>query len=73
MHEEFGYWLTSCAYRVKFFFNTKVPMWVAFRAPKWLVSWCYIRVVSFATTGKYGATLVSEITALEAYDRWLSA
>lgn len=38
--------------------------------PRWLVYWCAIRLVAHATAGKHGAQLVSDMTAMDALDRW---
>ena len=46
------------------------PYWVAGRMPRWLVYHCAIRLIAHATTGKHGAQLVPELTALEALERW---
>jgi hypothetical protein len=43
---------------------------IAWRLPKRLVMWSYIRVVAHATTGQYSDTVVPEITATEALKRW---
>jgi len=45
-------------------------MWLAYRLPKPLVMWCAIRVVANATTGRYGATIVPELSAMDAIKRW---
>ena len=47
-----------------------LPYWVAGKLPRWLVYHCALRMIAHATTGKYGATLVSELSAMEALDRW---
>lgn len=44
---------------------------IAWRLPKELVLWAYTRVVAHATTGEYGDTVVPDITAMEALDRWV--
>lgn len=38
--------------------------------PRWLVYWCAIRVIAHATQGKYGNTIVPELTAMDALKRW---
>ncbi len=47
-----------------------VPYKVAGWMPRWLVYHCTIRLISHATTGKYGSTVVPELGAMEALDRW---
>jgi hypothetical protein len=32
--------------------------------------WCYVRVVGHAKSGKWGNTVVPEITAMDALKRW---
>ena len=48
----------------------KFIMWVAWLLPRHFVRWCYIRVVAHATSGKYGSTIVTEISAMGALKRW---
>lgn len=50
----------------------KVQMWIAWRLPRWLVKWAAVRLVAEATTGKYGTTIVPELTAMDALKRWES-
>lgn len=49
----------------------KLVRWIVWRLPKRLVMWAYYRVLAHATTGKYGKTIVPEITAMDAVDRWM--
>jgi hypothetical protein len=44
--------------------------WVAWRLPRRLVMWCYFRVGAHATTGRYGNTIVPELTMMDAIKRW---
>ena len=46
--------------------------WIAFHLPKCLVYWATIRLIAYATTGKYGNTVVPELTAMDALKRWES-
>lgn len=48
----------------------RVAMKVAWRLPKRVVKWCYVRVGAHATTGKYGNTVVPDITMMDALQRW---
>ena len=48
----------------------KIKRWIAYRLPKWLVCWASIRLVAHATTGKYENTIVTELTVMDALDRW---
>lgn len=43
---------------------------IAWLMPKWLVYFCTIRLGAFATTGKYGNTVVPELTFMDALKRW---
>jgi hypothetical protein len=45
-------------------------LWMAHRMPRVLVRWCVVRCVAHATTGKYGNQIVSELSAMDAMDRW---
>jgi hypothetical protein len=38
--------------------------------PRKLKLFCAIHILAYATTGKYGKTVVPELTALEAIDRY---
>lgn len=44
--------------------------WIAWKLPKKLVMWSYIRVGAHATTGQYENTVVPELGMMEALDRW---
>ena len=48
----------------------KLQQWLAFKLPKQLVYWSAIRVLAHATCGAYSATVVPELTAMEALRRW---
>lgn len=48
----------------------KICKWVAWMLPQRIVYWCVIRVVAAATQGQYGDTIVPELTAMDALDRW---
>lgn len=45
-------------------------LWCAHRLPRWLVRWATIRLIAHATVGKYGRTIVPELSAMEALKRW---
>lgn len=53
--------------RIKF---EKFQMAIAWALPRWLVKWCFVRVVAHATTGQYGDTVLPSITAMESLKRW---
>lgn len=46
--------------------------WVARHMPRWLVLWCFVRVVTHSTSGRYSRTVVSELLCTEALRRWLT-
>ena len=48
----------------------RIYKWVANRLPKELVSACSIRLMVAATTGKYGNTVVPELSGMDAICRW---
>jgi hypothetical protein len=47
-----------------------VQIAIAYLMPRWLVRWCVIRATAYATTGKYGNTIVTDVAALEVLKRW---
>lgn len=49
----------------------KIQMAIAWKLPKWLVKWAAVRLIAHATTGKYGSTVVPDLSAMEALNRWL--
>lgn len=51
-------------------FTEKLQRKVAWALPRSIVMWAYIRVVANATTGNYGNTIVPDLTAMEALERW---
>lgn len=48
----------------------RMLMWIAWRLPKRLVMWSYIRVGAHATQGQYSNTVVPELGMMEALGRW---
>lgn len=48
----------------------KVLMGLVWKLPKSIVYWCTIRLIAYATTGKYGKTIVPELTAMDALKRF---
>lgn len=45
-------------------------IWVAHRLPKKLKMRVYFDIMAYATTGKYGKTVVPNITAMEVAERY---
>lgn len=48
----------------------KLAMWIAYRLPRRVVYWAMIRAFARVTTGEYSSTVVPELTATEALQRW---
>jgi len=48
----------------------KLCQWVAWKLPRRIAMWTYVRVAASATVGKYENTIVPELTVLEALQRW---
>ena len=48
----------------------KLQMKIAWALPKWLVMWSSVRMIAHATQGEYGSTIVPELSAMDALDRW---
>ena len=48
----------------------KILMSVVWKLPKSIVYFCAIRLVAYATTGKYSRTIVPELSAMDAIKRW---
>ncbi len=44
--------------------------WLVDRLPKKLVYFCFMKVMVYATTGKYGTTEVPKLTGMEAVKRY---
>jgi hypothetical protein len=53
--------------------SDKVMMKIAWLLPKKLVMWCAIRLIAYATQGKYSDTVVPELTAMDAIKKWETA
>lgn len=48
----------------------KLQMFVAWRLPRWLVYWASVRLMVYATSGRHSATIVPELTGMDALARW---
>ena len=44
--------------------------WLVKKLPKKLVYFCFMHVMAYSTTGKYGNTIVPELTGMNAIDRY---
>ena len=45
-------------------------MALAWKLPRSLAMWAAVRVIAHATTGPYGNTVVPDLTAMDALQRW---
>lgn len=52
--------------RLKF----RVKRWLVELLPEWVIEMATVRLLVYATTGKYGNTDVSELRAMTALRRW---
>ena len=43
---------------------------IVWRLPRDVVYWAAIRLIAFATTGRYGSTVVPELRVMDALERW---
>lgn len=57
-------------YKVHRFWHDGLPAKVANLLPRKVVYWCAIRLGAYATTGKYGNTVVTELDLMEAIKRY---
>lgn len=48
----------------------KVCRAIAWRLPKRMVMWCAIRVIAYATQGKWSSENVGDVSAMSAVERW---
>lgn len=51
-------------------FIEKIWITLAWMMPKELAKWTAVRVMTNGTTGKYSHQVVSELTCIEALQRW---
>jgi len=52
--------------------RTQEKVWhkLAWFLPDKLIYWASIRMIAYATQGKYGNTIVPDLTAMDAIGRW---
>ena len=48
----------------------RILMWIAWKVPKPLARWVFVRVAIFGTVGKYSSTVLPEPTIVDALKRW---
>jgi len=52
-------------------FSNKLSMFVVWNIlPERIIYWASIRMIAYATGGKYGSTIVPELSAMDALGRW---
>lgn len=51
--------------------HEKILQWIAWKVPRSLAMWVFIRVATWATVGKYSGTEVPALTCVDALDRWV--
>jgi hypothetical protein len=51
-------------------FSDKFWLWFVWLLPRRMIMWCAIRLIAYATSGKYGDTIVPELSAMDALKRW---
>lgn len=44
--------------------------WLAWHLPRPIVRWCVARVLAYASSGRYSQDTVTDITAIDALERW---
>ncbi len=44
--------------------------WIVKRIPKRIKYFCFMHIMAYATTGKYGDTIVPELSGMDAIDRY---
>lgn len=50
--------------KVKFYY------WIVDLLPKTIIYFCFMRVMAYSTTGRYGETIVPELTGMDAIKRY---
>lgn len=48
----------------------KIYRYIAWKLPRKLVMWCYMRVAAHATTGRWSQTIVPDLSMMDAIQRW---
>lgn len=52
------------------FWALSLPFWIARRLPRRIAYFATVRVCAHGTKGKYENQIVSELTVMDALDRW---
>lgn len=48
----------------------RAAMQLAWRLPRYVAYWAFIRVAAYATTGRYGTTDPTTLSVMDALKRW---
>ena len=48
----------------------KIILWFIWKLPKCVIYWASIRLIAHATTGQHSNTIVPELSAMDALQRW---
>lgn len=48
----------------------RIQMAIAWSLPSWLVYWASVRLIAHATTGAHSSTVVPDLKAMDALNRW---
>jgi len=62
------FWFLREYYKNKI--SDRFYLWFVWRLPKRLIMWSSVRLIAYATTGKYATTVVPELTAMDALGCW---
>ena len=64
----FDLWILREYYKTRI--QERFLLWFVWKIPKVLIKWAAIRLITNATTGEYGNTVVPELSAMDALTRW---
>ena len=51
-------------------FIERLKVAIVWRLPHWLVYWCIIRAIAWATTGEWSGEVMGKATGVQVLDRW---
>ena len=51
-------------------FEINLWYWIVDKLPKKLLYFCFMHIMAYSTTGKYSNTIVPDLTAMDAVDRF---
>lgn len=64
-------WVYHIKHRVSRW-SERLTVWIAWHLPRILVMWCSVRLAAHATMGEWGNTDPSELSVMDALERWTS-